>query len=158
MRSRQIGRQRPKGTRLLVEGNGRPLSVAIGGANTPDAKLLKATLDAVVVERPQLTEDAPQHLCLDKGYDSAATEALVREAGYVPHIRRIGEEKLDEQQEKKHPARRWVVERTFAWLSRCRAILVRYDKKADHYLALIKVASALLWFRRWYEIDPTLAF
>jgi transposase len=94
-----------------------------------------------------------QHLCLDKGYDNAPAEAVVTEARYLPHIRRIGEEG-----EKKHPARRWVVERTFAWLSRCRAILVRYDKRAERYLALVKMASALLWFRRWYELDPTLTF
>ena len=104
------------------------------------------------------TEQEPQHLCLDKGYDNAPAEAVVTEAGYVPHIRRIGEEKKDEAGEKTHPARRWVVERTFSWLSRCRAILVRYDKLAERYLAMVKVASALLWFRRWYEIDPTLAF
>jgi transposase len=112
----------------------------------------------VVVERPAPTEEAPQHLCLDKGYDGAPAEAVVVEAGYVPHIRRIGEEKLDAAREKTHPARRWVVERTFAWLSGCRAILVRYDHLAERYLALVKLASALLWFRRWYELDPDLTF
>lgn len=120
--------------------------------------MLKATLDAVVVVRPAPTPEKPQHLCLDKGYDNAPAEAIVKEAGYVPHIRRIGEEKLDTEQKKTHPARRWVVERTFAWLCGCRAILVRYDKLAERYLALIKLASGLLWFRRWYELDPTLAF
>jgi len=143
---------------VLVEGNGRPLAVAIGGANTPDAKLLRATLEAIVVERPAPTEAAPQHLCLDKGYDNAPAEAVVTGAGYVPHIRRIGEEKLDERQEKTCPARRWVVERTFAWLSRCRAILVRYDKLAERYLATVKLACGLLWFRYWYALDPTLTF
>ncbi len=143
---------------MLVEGGGRPLAVCISGANTPDGKLLKATLDAVVVVRPEPTEQKPQHLCLDKGYDNAPAEAIVKGAGYVPHIRRIGEEKLDADQQKTHPARRWVVERTFAWLSRCRAILVRYDKRAELYLALIKLASGLLWFRRWYELDPSFSF
>ena len=52
---------------LLVEADGGPLSVVIAGANVPDFKLLEATLDAVVVERPTPTEQAPQHLCLDKG-------------------------------------------------------------------------------------------
>ena len=143
---------------VLVEGHGRPLAVAIGGANTPDAKLLKATLEAIVVERPTPTKETPQHLCLDKGYDNAPAEAIVTAAGYVPHIRRIGEEKLDDQQQKTHPARRWVVERTFAWLSRCRGILVRYEKLAERYLATVKLACGLLWFRYWYELDPTLAF
>src|SRR3712207_8006799 len=44
-----------------------------------------------------------------------------------------------------YPARRWVVERTLSWLSKCRAILVRYEKKAANYLGLIKVACILLW-------------
>jgi putative transposase len=79
-------------------------------------------------------------------------------AGYVPHIRRIGEEKLDTERQKTHPARRWVVERTFAWLSRCRAILVRHEKLAERYLATVKLACALLWFRRCHELDPALTF
>ena len=54
---------------LLVEADGGPLAAVIAGANVPDFKLLEATLDAMVVERPQPTEEAPQHLCLDKGYD-----------------------------------------------------------------------------------------
>jgi hypothetical protein len=54
---------------LLVEATGGPLSVVIAGANVPDFKLLEATLDAIVVGRPEPTEQAPQHLCLDKGYD-----------------------------------------------------------------------------------------
>src|SRR5215218_5319434 len=54
---------------LLVEADGGPLAAVIAGANVPDFKLLEATLDAMVVERPEPTEEAPQHLCLDKGYD-----------------------------------------------------------------------------------------
>ena len=56
---------------------------------------------------------------------------IVEERSYIPHIRRIGEEKLDDAGVKRYPARRWVVERTkMGWLSKCRAILVRYEKKA----------------------------
>jgi putative transposase len=89
---------------------------------------------------------------LDKGYDNPISRTAVAEQGYTPHIRRIGEEKLDENAEKTHPARRWVVERTWSWLCSCRAILVRYDRKSSNYLALLKVACALLWFRRCYRI------
>lgn len=105
------------------------------------------------MERPKPTPEAPQHLCLDKGYDTQTGETAALEAGYTPHIRRIGEEKLDANQEKRHPARRWVVERTLAWLSRCRGILIRWDKKADNYLATVKIACALLWFRRWDSLQ-----
>ena len=66
----------------------------------------------------------------------------------VGNIRRIGEEKLDQWGQKTCPARRWVVERTLGWLSKCRAILVRYDKKPANYLGLLQLACALIWYRR----------
>ena len=72
--------------------------------------------------------------------------------GYVPRIRRIGDEKLDARGKKTRKARRWVVERTFVWLSKCRAILVRYEKKASNYLGLLQLACALIWYRRYHRL------
>lgn len=138
---------------VLVEADGGPLAVVVAGANVHDSQLLADTLDAVIVERPAPTPAAPQHLCLDKGYDNPTSKAAVAERQYVPHIRRIGEEKRDETREKRFPARRWVVERTLAWLSKCRAILVRYEKKACNYLGLIQLACALLWYRRHHRLS-----
>ena len=131
-----------------MEADGGPLALAISAANVNDAQLLAITLDAIVVERPQPSQEKPQHLCLDKAYDNQTGQNAAIEAGYTPHIRRIGEEKLDASGQKTHPARRWVVERTLAWLSRWRGILVRWDKLGDNYLAMCKLACALLWFRR----------
>jgi putative transposase len=141
---------------ILVEADGGPLSVVIAGANVHDTKLLAATLEMIVVERPAPTAEAPQQLCLDKGYDNPTGHKAVAVYAYTPHIRRIGEEKLDPDGERTYPARRWVVERTLGlwtpgprcWLSKCRAILIRYDKKARNYLGLLQLACALLWFRR----------
>lgn len=137
---------------LLVEQEGGPLAVVIAGANVHDTKLLAATLDAIVVERPAPTPRNPQHLCLDKGYDNPTGRQAAADHGYTPHIRRIGEEKLDAQRRRRFPARRWVVERTLSWLSRCRGILVRYEKKACNYLGVLKLACALLWFRRLWRL------
>ena len=121
-----------------------------------DTKLLKATLEAIVVERPEPSEDSPQHLCLDKGYDNPTGYQAAAGQDYVAHIRRIGEEKLDEKKRKIHPARRWVVERALGWLSKCRAILVRYAKLSYVYLGLIKLACILLWYRRLHRLKPVL--
>ncbi len=139
---------------MLTEADGGPLAAVVAGANVHDTKLLGATLDALVVERPAPTAEAPQHLCLDKGYDNPTGHTTVAEHAYVPHLRRIGEEKLDESQQKRYPARRWVVERTLAWLSKCRALLVRYDRKASNYLGLLQLACALLWYRRCLRLRP----
>lgn len=139
---------------MLVEAAGGPLAVVIAGANVHDTKLLAATLEAIVVTRPDPTAEQPQHLCLDKGYDNPTGEAAVAAHGYVPHIRRIGEEKLDPATgEKRFPARRWVVERTLAWLSKCRALLVRYDKRSANFLGLLKLACALVWYRRLHRLS-----
>ncbi len=83
--------------------------MVIAGANVRDDKLLARTLDALVLERPKPTEEAPQHLCLDKGYDNEGSRKIVRERGYVAHIRRIGEEKLDEARQELHNYMSWVV-------------------------------------------------
>jgi putative transposase len=122
--------------------------VVVAGANVNDFKLLRATLEAVVMDRPTCV----QHLCLDKGYDNAVGELETIFNGYVPHIRRIGEEKLDRRGRKKRKARRWVVERTLAWLSKCRTLLVRYEKKSSNYLGLVQLACALIWFRRYHRL------
>lgn len=120
----------------------------VAGANVNDFKLLRSTIESVVVDRPS----GKQHLCLDKGYDNPGGREATAAHGYIPHIRRIGEEKLDETGRKALPARRWVVERTFAWLSKCRALLVRHEKKAANYLGLIQLACMLLWFRRYHRL------
>ncbi len=139
---------------LLVEADGGPLAVVIAGANVHDTKLLAQTLEAVVVARPQPTAAQPQHLCLDKAYDNPTGERAAQDHGYLPHIGRIGEEKLDPATgEQRFPARRWVVERTLAWLSKCRALLVRYDKHAANFLGLLQLACALLWFRRLHRLS-----
>jgi putative transposase len=133
---------------LVVEATGGPLGATIAGANVHDTKLLAATLEAIVVERPQPTVEQPQHLCLDKGYDNPTGHDTVAAYQYTPHIRRIGEEQLDDNGETRYPARRWVVERTLGWLSKCRGLLVRYEKKACNYLGLLQFACALIWMRR----------
>lgn len=129
------------------------MAAVIAGANVHDTKLLEETLDAIVVERPD-AEDQEQHLCLDKGYDNPTGHRTVETHNYIPHIRPIGEEK-SARKNKKHKPRRWVVERTMSWLSKCRAILIRYDKNWFNYLGLIQLACALLWFRRAHRLGAT---
>ncbi len=139
---------------VLVDQEGGPLAAVIDGANVHDTKLLAATINAVVISRPD-PATVVQNLCLDKGYDNPTGEAACAQGGYVPHIRRIGEEKRDGWGRKTNPARRWVVERTIAWLQKCRALLIRYDKNPTNYLGLIQLASGLLWYRRRHRLRHT---
>jgi putative transposase len=130
------------------------LGVAIDGANVHDAKLLEATIEAIVVDRPD-PKEVEQHLCLDKGYDNPTSDEVVARHQYVGHTSRIRPENHGPRRPGRRKARRWVVERTHAWLSKCRALLVRYDKKAINYLGLLQLACAILWFRRVHKLGIT---
>jgi putative transposase len=141
---------------LLTDGEGGPLSIVIAPANVNDHKLLERTLDSIVIERPEPSTANPQHLCLDKAYDNRQSREIVKKHRYKDHIRRIGEEKIDQKGKKKHPARRYVVERTLAWLSKCRGLLIRYEKKSENYLAQLQFACALLWYRRLLRAVTTI--
>jgi putative transposase len=136
---------------LLVDGGGGPLGAVIAGANVPDFQLLDETIAAVVVERPD-ADEVEQHLCLDAGFDNAPTREVVREHGYIEHIRPAREGPLPKRRPGRRKARRWVVERTLAWLSKCRALLVRYDKHDENFLGLIQLACGLLWYRRLHRL------
>ena len=100
----------------------------VAGAQVHDTKLLAMTLESLV-ERPTDGDVGVQHLCRDKGADNPTGHQSVAAYGYQGHIRRKGEEKLDAKGVKRYPVRRWVVECTLAWLSKCRAIMVRNERR-----------------------------
>jgi putative transposase len=133
---------------VLTEGQGIPIAVVVAGANRHDMKLLADTLDAVVVVRPEPTEEAPQHLCLDKGYDYDACRQEAEGQGYIPHIRSRGEERQEKRERPGYRPRRWVVEVCHSWLNRFRKLLVRFEKKLETHLALLQFACAYIVLKR----------
>ena len=135
---------------LIVEAEGGPLGVVVAAANVHDSKLLEATIEAIVVERPD-PDEQEQHLCLDNGYAGQAVREVAARHDYEPHVRPIQEEK-PKGAVRRHRSRRWVVERTLSWLSKCRSILVRYAKKSSNYLGLIQLACILIWYRRYHRL------
>jgi len=104
-------------------------------------------MDSLVPARPRVRPYHPQHLCLDKGYGYPEIEQDERERGYLPHIRRCGEPKLEPNALRRHPARRSVVEPTGSWHNRFRKLAVRFEKKPCNYLALVHLACCLIIYR-----------
>jgi putative transposase len=78
--------------RVLTDGQGIPLGVAVDGANRHAMKRVDATLEALMVKRPEPTVMWPQHLCVDKGYAYDAVRETLEAWGYTAHIRHRGEE------------------------------------------------------------------
>ena len=115
----------------------------VAGANRNDHLLLPATLASLQAQRP----DQAQHLCLDKGYDYPSVRPLLEEWGYTAHLATRGEERQAKAAVPGYRARRWVVERTHAWMNRFRRLLIRWEKKPENYLGMLHLACAWITFR-----------
>jgi transposase len=116
---------------LLTEGHGVPIGLAIDGAQRHDMKLLRPTIQSIIFERPVPTEEQPQGMCLDKGYDYNEVRDILREFGFTAHIRPRGEEAKAIKRQAGFKARRWVVERAHSWMNRFRRLLVRLSTKSQ---------------------------
>jgi transposase len=132
--------------RVLSDGRGAPLAVVAAGANVPDKALALETVDSTAIERPEKKVYRVHHLSLDAGYASATVLAGLRERDSILHLRPPAHAPIAIASEKRPPARRWVVERTHAWHNKFRRLLGRWEKKLEHYYAMIDLASVLsIW-------------
>ena len=109
--------------------------------------MVEATLDAIPPirngkrGRPRFR---PKKLHADKGYDYKRCRDEVKERGIIPRIARRGIE--TNEGFGKH---RWVVERTFAWLSQYRRLRTRYERKSNLHLAFTLFACAIICLKQY---------
>jgi transposase len=122
---------------LVVDALGLPLSFEITEGQRHDSQ-----------RAPQLIEASrPRCLLADRGYDSNAIRAQLREmdavavipskadrAPQIPHDRHLYKE-------------RCLVECTFALLKRARRLATRYDKTLRNFASVVALACALCWLR-----------
>nr|WP_244451828.1 IS5 family transposase [Streptomyces seoulensis] len=130
---------------LIVDRNGLPLVVAISAANTHDSLALQPLIQSIppVRSRRGRRRRRPGKLHGDKGYDYDHHRRWLRARGITPRIARRGTE--SSQRLGRH---RWVVERTMSWLSGCRRLHRRYERKPEHFLAFTAIATSLINYRR----------
>jgi putative transposase len=124
------------------------VGLAVDGANRPDMKLVRETIESIPVERPAPTAEEPQGLCLDLGYAYDEVEEIAEEFHFTTHIPPQKEEARKMKRKAGCKARRWVVERTHSWMNRFRGVLVRWCKKAENYIALLHMSFAFIIYRR----------
>lgn len=132
---------------MLTDGNGIPLAVVLAPANRHDMKLFEKTLAAQQLAPEESEVELPRHLCLDRGYDYDEIREIIEEWGYQGHIPPSKKDDLVMRDIPNYRARRWVVERTHAWMNRFRRLLIRWEKKPENYLAFLQIASACITFR-----------
>jgi IS5 family transposase len=119
--------------------------VDISAANLNDHLMLQDMVDGIAavsqpIGRPR---KRPVKLHGDKGYDYPVCRQLLRARNIVARIARKGIES---------PTRlgrhRYVVERCLEWTTRFRRLVRRYERKASHFLGFVRLACAIICFRR----------
>jgi transposase len=137
---------------LAVDGAGTPIGFHLASAQRAEIRLADEALRSVRVPRSRgRPKTRPGKLIADRGYDCRAFRERLRRRGIVSCIperrrpvgcrRRRGRPLKDPRAEY---ARRWIVERTFAWLGTFRRLLIRWERQLGVYRAFCTLAVLLI--------------
>ncbi len=130
-----LGRKR----HIVVDTDGRLLMVNLTTADISDSAGAQAILDAIRKRWPWV-----KHLFADGAYDRLK---LMDKAAFLDFVIEIIR-RADDQQGFQILPRRWVVERTFGWMTRWRRLVRDYEARLDVSEAMILVAMGGNLLRR----------
>src|ERR1700694_4916726 len=148
--------KRGKGTKwmVVVDGAGLPLGEEVSPASPAEVRLAETTLAAIRVGRrhhPGRPRQKPMRVIADKAYDSDPLRKRLRQRGIeliCPHKRNRVRPATQDGRALRRYKRRWIVERTNAWLGNFRRLVVRYDRSLTIYRAFFHIACFMIVLRR----------
>ena len=119
--------------------------MVLSAANVNDHTVFEDVVESLRAIRQPLGRPRrwPDKLHGDKGYDYRCCRETLRRRGVIARIARRGIESSTGLGQ-----HRYVVERCLEWVSRFRRLARRYDRKASHYLGFLRLACALICYRR----------
>jgi transposase len=114
-------------------------------ANTHDSLALIPPVQAIPAIRSRRgpRRRRPAKLHADKGYDYPHLRAWLRAHRITPRIAR-----RDVQNGTRLGRHRWVVERSFAWLTGYRRLTARYERCARLFTAFLTLAATLTCYKK----------
>jgi len=129
---------------IIVEKTGIVIGYALGSGNRHDSTLFEASVRSIPLF---LIQPLSKEMHLDSAYDSKQIRVILFNYYYVPKIsknNRNSKTKVTQKTEKK----RWIVESTHSWINRFRRLLVRFEKLASNYLALMHFSFSIITSNR----------
>jgi transposase len=157
------GRKKAKTSNILplTDANGIVLaSTKLVAGNHHDAYELRETLSSTFKSLKRLgIQLSGSYLNADMAFDTKAARKICFNYGVIPNIPENTRSRKRVKRGRKRlfkPAiykKRFVSERTFSWIDKFRGLLVRFERKAAHFLAKHHLAYALinlrlLWLRK----------
>lgn len=135
------GYKRRKGSKIhiAVDTLGHLLALHVTPANEQD----RSAVDAVAAATQEATTEAVELAYVDQGYTGEVTAQAAQKHGIELCVVKLSEAKRGFVL----LPRRWVVERSFGWASRCRRLARDHERLASSLAGMHWVAFALLMLR-----------
>ena len=124
----------------------RPVQIFGAGSNHHEVRLVQLCFDFYLIEAK------PENLVGDRAYDSDPLDDSLRQEGIeliAPHRSNRVKAPTQDRRRLRRYARRWLVERFFAWLQWQRRILVRWEYYPENFLGFVQLACLVILFRRF---------
>jgi IS5 family transposase len=139
---------------VVVDGQGVPLGDYLHSASPAEVKLVQATLASIRVRRrhrPGRPRQKPERLIGGRGYDSDSLRKELAQRGIeliAPHRKNRRKPRTQDGRALRRYKRRWIVERTIAWLGNFRRLTVRWDRSLTVYRGFFHIACFMIALRR----------
>ncbi len=128
---------------------GKPVTFVLTPGQQHEATVFEQLMTGGMVKRPGggRPRVRPKRVCGDKGYSSRKIRSYLRRRGIRYTIPRKRNERRTGPFDKVLYRLRNRVERLINRLKQFRRIATRYEKKAENYMAMLHIASILLWLK-----------
>ena len=132
--------------------SGRRRRSSESSASPAEVTLLEAALATIRVPRngPGRPKSKPTRVIADRAYDSDPLRDRLRRRGIeliVPYRKNRRWPGIQDRRPLRRYRKRWKIERSNAWISGFRRLVVRYDNRTAHYRAFFFIACAMITMR-----------
>ena len=131
---------------MWILNKGAQFSVSTHAANHYEVTFVQLSFEFYMIEA------TPEHLIGDKAYDGDPLDAALKVEGVemiAPHRKNRKRRRTQDGRPLPRYARRWKVERFFAWLQWQRRILTRWKYYPNNFLGFVQLASLRILFKRF---------
>ena len=139
------GNKKIKGRKLhvIVDTLGLPMSIAVHEANIHDSKGALQVIDKLAFKFPCLVK-----ILADGGYRGGLADWIIDKFGWELEVVL----RPDECPSKFHVLpKRWIVERSFAWLENFRRLTIDYEYYAETAVVMVQLAFCKIMLNKYYE-------
>ena len=129
----------------ITDGHGLPIGFHLASASPHETKLVEATLDNVYCCQ------IPSKIICDRAYGSDPLDNRIK-AKYeidivAPHKDGRRKKPTQDGRSLRRYARRWKVERLFAWLQNYRRLTTRWEHYLHNFQGFLELAAVLILIR-----------